>query len=104
MRYPADPPTVDEIVAIMRHTADDRHGWRVRATIVVLWRAGLRIQEALALAEHDLDHPARIDPRPQRQGAAADARCGSISGVGNNSALAERTRKRTARVTAAPRR
>jgi hypothetical protein len=28
----------------------------VRAMIVVLWRAGLRIQEALALAEHDLDH------------------------------------------------
>jgi site-specific recombinase XerD len=24
--------------------------------IVVLWRAGLRIQEALALAEHDLNH------------------------------------------------
>jgi integrase len=34
----------------------DRHGWRVRAMIVVLWRAGLRVQEALALAEHDLDH------------------------------------------------
>ena len=56
MRYPADPPTVDEIVAVMRHASDDRHGWRVRAMIVVLWRAGLRIQEALALAEHDLDH------------------------------------------------
>jgi integrase len=56
MRYPADPPTIDEIVAIMRRTSDDRHGWRVRAMIVVLWRAGLRIQEALALAEHDLDH------------------------------------------------
>jgi site-specific recombinase XerD len=56
MRYPADPPTVDEIVAVMRHTSDDRHGWRVRAMIVVLWRAGLRIQEALALAEHELDH------------------------------------------------
>jgi integrase len=55
VRYPADPPTVDEIVAVMRHTADDRHGWRVRAMIVVLWRAGLRVQEALALAEHDLD-------------------------------------------------
>jgi integrase len=39
----------------MRHTSDGRHGWRVRAMIVVLWRAGLRIQEALALAEHDLD-------------------------------------------------
>jgi hypothetical protein len=55
IRYPADPPTVEEIVAVMRHAPDDRHGWRVRAMIVVLWRAGLRIQEALALAEHDLD-------------------------------------------------
>ena len=55
MRYPADPPTVDEIVAVMRHTGDHRHGWRQRAMIVVLWRAGLRLQEALALAEHDLD-------------------------------------------------
>src|SRR5918996_1232922 len=55
MRYPADPPTVEEIVAVMRHAPHDRHGWRVRAMIVVLWRAGLRIQEVLALAEHDLD-------------------------------------------------
>jgi site-specific recombinase XerD len=39
----------------MRHAADARHGWRVRAMIVILWRAGLRLQEALALAEHDLD-------------------------------------------------
>jgi site-specific recombinase XerD len=39
----------------MRHSADDRHGWRLRAMIVVLWRAGLRIQEAITLAEHDLD-------------------------------------------------
>jgi site-specific recombinase XerD len=54
-RYPADPRTVEEIVAVMRHAADDRHGWRVRAMIVVMWRAGLRVQEALALAEHDLD-------------------------------------------------
>ena len=55
VRDPADPPTVDEIVAVMRHTADDRHGFRLRAMIVVLWRAGLRIHEALALTEHDLD-------------------------------------------------
>ena len=52
MRYPADPPTVEELVAVMRHAPDDRHGWRLRALVVVLWRAGLRIQEALALAEH----------------------------------------------------
>jgi DNA-binding transcriptional MerR regulator len=46
---------VDEIVAVMRHAGDDRHGFRLRALIIVLWRGGLRIQEALALGERDLD-------------------------------------------------
>jgi site-specific recombinase XerC len=55
MRYPADPPTIEEIVTVMRHAGDDIHGRRLRALIVVLWRAGLRICEALALAEADLD-------------------------------------------------
>jgi site-specific recombinase XerD len=55
MRYPADPPTVEEIIAVMRDAGDNRHGWRLRALIVVLWRGGLRIQEALTLAEPDLD-------------------------------------------------
>jgi len=55
LRYPADPPTVEEIVAVMREVGTDRHGARLRAAIVVLWRGGLRIQEALALAEGDLD-------------------------------------------------
>jgi hypothetical protein len=31
MRYPADPPTVEENVAGMRHAPDDPHGRRVRA-------------------------------------------------------------------------
>src|SRR5881296_1973164 len=53
--YPADPPTVEEIIAVMRQTTDDRHGWRLRALIVVLWRGGLRVQEALTLAELHLD-------------------------------------------------
>ena len=53
--YRADPPTVDEIVAVMRQTPADRHGLRLRALIVVLWRGGLRIQEALSLIESDLD-------------------------------------------------
>jgi site-specific recombinase XerD len=55
LRYPADPPTVEEIIAVMRQAADDLHGARLRALIVVLWRGGLRVQEALALAERDLD-------------------------------------------------
>src|SRR6478672_2083596 len=55
MLYPADPPTVEEIVCAMRHAGDDAHGFRLRAMIVMLWRGGLRVQEALALSEHDLD-------------------------------------------------
>jgi integrase len=55
LRYPADPPTVDEIVAVMRAAGQTADGTRLRALIVVLWRAGLRISEALALAESDID-------------------------------------------------
>ena len=55
LRYPADPPKVEEIIAVMRAAGDDAHGRRLRGLIVMLWRAGLRIQEALALAEADLD-------------------------------------------------
>ena len=43
-RYLADPPTVDEIVAVMRQAGRDRHGHRVNGLIVVLWRAGLRVK------------------------------------------------------------
>src|SRR5205085_10859703 len=53
--YPADPPTVEEIVAVMRAVGDRPDGHRLRALIVLLWRAGLRISEALALQESDLD-------------------------------------------------
>jgi site-specific recombinase XerD len=55
MRYPADPPTVDEIVAVMRQAGDGRSAARMRGLIMVLWRAGLRISEALMLNETDLD-------------------------------------------------
>jgi site-specific recombinase XerD len=54
-RYPADPPTVEEIIAVMRTAGAGPDGVRLRALIVVLWRAGLRISEALALAETDLN-------------------------------------------------
>jgi site-specific recombinase XerD len=54
-RYPADPPTVEEIIAVMREAGNSADGVRLRALIVILWRAGLRIGEALDLAETDLD-------------------------------------------------
>jgi site-specific recombinase XerD len=55
MRYPADPPTVRRSSRLMRAAGETAHGRRLRGLIVVLWRAGLRISEALALAESDLD-------------------------------------------------
>ena len=58
LRYPPDPPTVEEIVAVMGAAGQRVEGVRLRALIVILWRAGLRISEALSLAESDLD-PAR---------------------------------------------
>src|SRR3954465_10009187 len=39
----------------MRHAGTGLHAARLRALIVVLWRAGLRIHEALALGEAALD-------------------------------------------------
>jgi site-specific recombinase XerD len=54
-RYPADPPPVEDIIAVMRRAGDSMHGIRTRALVVLLWRAGLRISEALALTESDLD-------------------------------------------------
>jgi site-specific recombinase XerD len=54
-RYPADPPKVEEIVAVMRAAGDSAHGRRLRGLTVILWRAGVRIHEALKLSEADLD-------------------------------------------------
>jgi hypothetical protein len=43
LRYPADPPKVEEIAAVMCAAGDGPHGQRLRGLIVILWRAGLRI-------------------------------------------------------------
>ena len=67
IRYPADPPTVEEIVTVMRAAGDGVHGRRLRGLIVVLWRAGLRSCETLALAEADLEWP-RFAAGATRQG------------------------------------
>jgi hypothetical protein len=47
LRYPADPPTVKEIIAVMCEAGTDRQRARLRGLIVVLWRGGLCIGEAL---------------------------------------------------------
>jgi integrase len=55
LRYPADPPTVEEIILVMREARRGPYADRLRGLIAILWRAGLRISEALALTESDLD-------------------------------------------------
>jgi hypothetical protein len=42
MRYPADPPTVEEIVSVMRQVAEERRSWQLRGLIVVLARRAAR--------------------------------------------------------------
>ena len=83
-QYPADPPTVEEIVAVMRTVGDRADGHRLRALIVLLWRAGLRISEALALQESDSTRlAARCSSGAGR--AASDARSGWTDGPGRSS-------------------
>ena len=55
LRYPPDPPTVEKIIGVMCAAGDDTDWLRLRGVIVVLWRAGLRINETLSLTESDLD-------------------------------------------------
>jgi len=71
LRYPPDPPTVDEIIAVMCAAGSSPEGARLRDVIVVLWRSGLRITEALALNETNL--------------TATAARCSSATASGARS-------------------
>jgi integrase len=84
LRYPADPPKVEEIVAVMRAAGDRPHGRRLRGLIGIVWRSGLRIQEALALAEvTSINAAARSWSDGAR--AVAVARLGWTHGAANNS-------------------
>jgi hypothetical protein len=88
LRYPPDPPTVEEIVAVMRQTGDGLHGARLRALIVLLWRAGLRINEALTVTEHDLDARLGAILGPPRQGRPAPRGRHGPVGLGSPAPLA----------------
>ena len=68
----------------MRCCGDGLHGDRARGLIAGLWRAGLRIQEALDLTELDLaDGAARCSSDAAR--VAGAARSGWTTGASNNS-------------------
>ena len=83
LRYPADPPKVEEIVAVMRTAGGGAHARRLRGLIAILWRAGLRIQEALSLAEAiSITAAARCSSATARADDAA--RSASTNGAGRS--------------------
>lgn len=43
LRHPPDPPRVEETISAMRAAGDDAGSVRLRALIIVPWRAGLQI-------------------------------------------------------------
>jgi site-specific recombinase XerD len=55
LKLPAEPLTRDEIERLLRHLGRGPCGHRNRALVVLLWRSGLRIAEALALYPKDID-------------------------------------------------
>jgi hypothetical protein len=62
LRYRADPPRVEEIIAVMRAAGDSPHGRRPRGLIVILWRTFAFIDD-VPLAGH-LGHDAAPDAHP----------------------------------------
>jgi hypothetical protein len=82
-RYPADPPTVEEIILVMRQAGPGPYADRTRALIAILSSAGLRISEALALHRDRPGPEDRISARPPREGREAqDGRDGRL-GLGS---------------------
>jgi site-specific recombinase XerD len=72
----------------MRVVGERPDGLRLRALIVLLWRAGLRIGEVLALAETDLDRSRGVvlvrrgkGEKRARSAWTAGPGCNSIRGL-----------------------
>lgn len=57
--YPAESYTKDECRAMLEACGKTWTGKRNKALIVVMWRAGLRLAEALALRRRDIDFEAQ---------------------------------------------
>ena len=59
-KYPAETLTTDEIESILGACTNDSLGLRNRAMLYVLWRAGLRVSELLALRPCDISDTIRV--------------------------------------------
>lgn len=57
--YPPEPLDHDEVMKLLAACGDDPLGLRDRALVAVMYRAGLRVSEALALLPKDIDEKRR---------------------------------------------
>lgn len=55
MKYPAESYTPEDCLAVLQACGESWTGRRNRALIVLMWRAGLRLAEALAVKIWDVD-------------------------------------------------
>jgi hypothetical protein len=79
LRYPADPPTVEEIILVMRQAGSGSYADRTRGLIAILWRAGLRISEGACPHRDRSGREDRVGAGPLRQGREAkDGRDGRL--------------------------
>jgi len=59
MKYPAEHYTREECLSLLEACGDSWVGLRNKALITIMWRAGLRLSEALALRPVDIDWTAK---------------------------------------------
>jgi hypothetical protein len=102
LRYPADPPKVEEIVAVMRTAGDGVHGRRLRGLIVILWRAFARGSSCESSFRSVRCSASSTDQReagtgtvrpPERSGAGPPSRQASV-GASCRTSSGTRTRSR----------
>jgi 5,10-methenyltetrahydromethanopterin hydrogenase len=80
--YPADPPTVEEILAVTRSVGDRAEGHRLRALVVLLWRAGPADQRSAVTARGRSGLLSRRGARSSREGRQATLGRDGPLGVG----------------------
>ena len=85
----------------MRHAGHARYGNRLNGPIVVLWRAGLRINEALSLTETYVERTPQIDPgQARKERSPSSGRHGRVGVVSARTVAVERGRSRLVRCSA----
>jgi hypothetical protein len=71
LRYPPDPPTVEEIIAVMRAGGDEPDAVRLRGVIVVLWARWAAGQRSAGAGRERSGPGQERDSGPTREGRPA---------------------------------